>query len=287
MSAVFLNDRFVDGSEANVSVFDTGFYYGDGIYEVVLLYDGKVIDIDSHFKRLEFMIKEGKFSGTPSLDEFRKIVNELVKRNPETKTGMIYIQVTRGISENRYIKLNDLKKPTVVAYITKIDVNLEEIKKVKAALVVDPRRYRRDIKMISLMPANLAKMEAYEKGYDYVLFFDRQTKAITEGVSSNIFMVTKENVVFTHPISKKILSGCTRKKAIEFLREEGFEVKEEEFFEEELLETKEIFVTGAIKLFVSVESVNGIEIEGGSNEVATLLMNKYKKFIDTHKAQNE
>jgi D-alanine transaminase len=282
MNTVFLNGEFLQAKDAKISIFDTGFYYGDGIYEVALLQDGRIVDLESHLARLKYVLKEVKFNNVPSIQEIGTLLHELVKQNKETKTGMIYLQITRGMMENRYNKLQDIAKATILAYIVSCDVSFDTLKKaVKCELIEDPRRYRRDIKMTSLMPMNLAKISAQEKGYDYVIFKDRQSKAVTEGASSNIFIITKEDVVLTHPTGKKILSGCTRKRTIEFLKAEGFEVKEQEFFEEDLLDAKEAFLTGAIKLFAPIESVNGEKIGNGEFEIAKLCTKKYEDFIKT------
>lgn len=285
MKFVFLNGEFIQSEDAKVSIFDTGFYYGDGIYEVALLAGRKIIDLEGHFARLKYVLKEVKFNNSPSLDYLKDVIEKLVLKNSDIKDGLIYLQITRGMMENRYGDLRQIQSPTVLAYI--LPVNLEfdvEKKGINCELIEDPRRYRRDIKMTSLMPMNLSKIDALNKGYDYVIFKDRNTKAITEGASSNIFIVNQESVILTHPTGKKILSGCTRKKAIEFLKAAGHEVKEVEFFEEDLLEAKEAFITGAIKLFAPILTVNQIKIGDGSMEVAKFCMGKYQDFISTFKA---
>ena len=282
MNMVYMNGEFVNSKDAKVSVFDTGFYYGDGIYEVALLLEGKIVDLESHLERLKYVLGEVKFNNAPTMQEVRDIVSNLIKNNPNAKSGMIYIQITRGLMENRYNKLQDIPKATVIAYIHEVDVHFNVQKKsVKTKLIEDPRRFRRDIKMTSLMPMTLEKMNASLEGYDYLIFKDRESKAITEGASSNIFIVNSKNEILTHKTGNKILSGCVRKKTIEILKAEGFVVKEEEFFEEDLLKAKEAFLTGSIKLFVPILSVNGVNIGNGSCEIAKLCTQKYKEFIDT------
>lgn len=282
MSVVYINGEFVNSKDAKISVFDTGFYYGDGIYEVALLLEGKIIDLESHLERLKYVLNEVQFNNAPTTDEVKDIISLLIKHNPDAKTGMIYIQITRGVMENRYNKLQDIPKASVVAYIHEVNVHFNiEHKSVKVKLIEDPRRFRRDIKMTSLMPMTLEKMNASKEGYDYLIFKDRESKAITEGASSNIFIVNSQNEILTHKIGNKILSGCVRKKTIEILKKEGFVVKEEEFFEEDLLKAKEAFLTGSIKLFVPILSVNGVNIGNGNYEIAKLCNQKYKDFIET------
>jgi D-alanine transaminase len=282
MSIVFLNGAFLPAKDAKISIFDTGLYYGDGIYEVALLCDGRIVDIESHFARLKYVLKEAKFNNVPPLEEIKEMLKNLVLKNKGAKNGMIFLQITRGIMENRYSKLKDIEKATIIAYIVETEISFDVAKKaVSCELIEEPRRYRRDIKMTSLMPMNIAKMQAQEKGYDYVIFKDRATKAITEGASSNIFIITKDGIILTHPTGKKILSGCTRKRTIEFLKEAGYEVKEQEFFEEDLLDAKEAFLTGAIKLYAPIKSVNGEQIGSGEFKIAEFCMKKYEEFIKT------
>lgn len=281
-----MNGSFVSKEDAKVSVFDTGFYYGDAIYEVVLLHDGAVVDLESHFARLKYVLKEVKFNNLPTSEELTKIIHELVERNKEVKNGMIYLQITRGLMENRYADLRSIAKPTVIAYIVPTEIEFDILKKtpLKCELIEDPRRYRRDIKMTSLMPMILAKINSKEQGYDYTIFKDRITKAVTEGISSNLFIVNESGMVLTHPTGKKILNGCTRKKIIEFLKAAKIEVKEQEFFEDDLLAAKEAFVTGSIKLIVPIESINGEKIGSGTaGEVASLCAQKYHDFALTFK----
>jgi len=283
MNIVYLNGEFIEKEKAKISIFDTGFYYGDGIYEVALLHDGRIIDLESHFARLKYVLKEVKFNNVPSLESIQKILHELVLKNKEVSNGMIYLQITRGVMENRYAKSKDIQTPTVVAYLIPMELKYENLEEraLNCELIEDPRRYRRDIKMTSLMPMILSKMDSNEKGYNYIIFKDRASKAITEGASSNLFIITQENLVLTHPTGKKILSGCTRKRAIEMLKAEGFEVKEQEFFEEELLNAKEAFLSGAIKLFVPIKTVNGEKIGDGNFEITKLCLSKYMNFIST------
>lgn len=283
MEVVFLNGEFIEADKAKVSIFDTGFYYGDGIYEVALLYQGKAIDLDSHLARLEYVLAQVKFKGTPSISELKKVIHELLLRNSSVKCGMIYVQITRGIMENRYLNPLTLEKPTIIAYIMPVPIEFDITKKypLKCKVEFDPRRERRDIKMISLMPSVLSKIGAYEEGYDYAIFKDRITNSITEGLSSNVFMAHENGRIFTHPVSNKILNGCTRKRAIDILRTRGYIVEEKEFGEKEFLQAKEIFLTGAIKLFVPVESVNGNRIGDGKYELCSQCLSDYKNFAQS------
>ena len=135
--------------------------------------------------------------------------------------------------------------------------------------------------MISLMPMNIEKIKAKKEGFNYIVFKDRESNAITEGASSNIFIVTKQNQILTHPIGNKVLSGCTRKLTIKILKEKGFDVAEKEFFEEDLFSAKEAFLTGAIKLFAPIKSIDSKIIGDGEFKITQLCTNEYKTFIDT------
>jgi D-alanine transaminase len=285
MNTVFLNGKFMPAHKAKVSIFDTGFYFGDGIYEVALLCERRIVDLESHLNRLEYVLKQVAFNHAPTKEKISKMVYKLAKRNSHISNGLIYIQITRGVMECRYDNISDIQTPTVLAYIINANVRFNVKDKLTECLLIEePRRYRRDIKMTSLMPANLAKLEAYDKGFNYVIFKDRETEAITEGVSSNLFIVTQNDEILTHPTGMKILDGCTRKKAIEFLENKKYKVKEEEFFEEDLINAKEAFLTGAIKLFAPIVKVNGNYIGNGEFKIAQFCTDEYKEFINKHEA---
>ena len=188
MSICYLNGKFIDESQAVVSINDSGYYFGDGIYEVILLYKGKLIEKDAHLDRLMKCLDKVYFKNVPSKEEiFNNIIN-LLERNKDINTGSIYMQFTRGTAIRSHSFLELDLKPNFLIKIIPCKIN-KDIKKWSCKLIEDPRRMRCDIKMTSLLPMVLAHYESEKEGFDDVMFYNSRVASITEGSSFNIFIV--------------------------------------------------------------------------------------------------
>ena len=160
---------------------------------------------------------------------------------------------------------------------------VRELKQWNCKLIDDPRRLRCDIKMISLMPMVLAKYESEVEGYDDVMFYNPRVNSITEGSSFNVFIV-KDGKFITAPLGNELLPGCTRHRVIELCKQAGKTVEERYYTKEELENADEVFVTGSIKIIVSVVKVNGKNIADGKIGANTQwIFNEFIKFIDEYK----
>ena len=282
MSVVYLNGDFVDESEANISINDAGYYFGDGIYEVILLYKGKLIDKDSHLSRLMSCFEKVYFKNYPSKEEILHNIDELLKRNPNVKTASIYMQFTRGdaVRSHRFLEL-DLK-PNCLIKIIPCEIDEKLTKNWHCNVIDDPRRTRCDIKMISLLPMVLAKYESEKAGFDDVIFYNNKVKSITEGSSFNLFIVQNDNKIITCPLGNEILSGCTRARIIDIIKNNNFDIEERYFTKEELLNAREVFATGAIKLIVPIVKIDGKQIGNGKiGEITMQIFNKYIEFMNS------
>ena len=277
MSVVFLNGEFVDEKEAQMSINDTGYYFGDGIYEVVLLYNGKLIDKDLHLNRLQECFKKVYFKNVPTKEWVLEKINQLIEKNNNIKTCSIYMQFSRGITtrDNHFSHLN--LRPSCLIKMIPCEI-YEKPKAWNCNLIDDPRRFRCDIKMISLMPMVLAKYESEKEGYDDVIFFNKNINSITEGSSFNVFIVDKDNKIITCPLGNHILPGCTRARCIDIFKNNNYEVIERFYSKEELFNAKEVFITGSIKLIVGIPYINKNKI--GNGEVGTTTKWIYQQFIN-------
>ncbi len=281
MSICFLNGEFLEENEAKVSINDAGYYFGDGIYEVILLYKGKLIDKEMHLNRLLTCFKKVYFKNTPSESEVLNNITELLKRNPTIDTASIYIQFTRGeaIRSHSFSNLN--LNPSCLIKLIPCEV-VNNIKMWSCNIIDDPRRQRCDIKMISLLPMVLSKYESEQQGYDDVIFYNKNVNSITEGSSFNIFIVNKNNEIITCPIGNEILPGCTRARIIQICKENNYNIIERYYTKEELYNAKEIFITGSIKLIVSVVKVNNQKINNGTiGNITRELNNKLFEFLES------
>lgn len=285
MDIVFVNGEFLPKDEAKISVFDSGYYFGDGIYEVFLMYKRAIIHVDCHLNRMQKCAEKVHFKNVPSSADLRIIIEQLVAKNPHIQIGSIYLQMTRGMAQrgHDFEKLNLM--PSIVAWIKPINIDLTKFSHPgwHCELMEDPRRMRRDIKMISLMPMVIAKLETSYKGFDDIIFFDQKSKAITELSSGNLFIVDKDDNILTHPLGTELLDGCFRKELIKYLDKLGRKVIEKQFFADDLFKAKEVFGTGSIKIVVPIIKVDGVQIgDGKPGKVTQLAQDMFQNFIESH-----
>ncbi|GEM_PF-538076 len=281
MAVVFLNGEFIEESEAKVSINDTGYYFGDGIYEVILLYKGKLIDKERHLNRLQDCFKKVYFNNYPSSEEVLKNIEKLLELNKDTETASIYMQFTRGttIRDHRFSHLN--LKPNCLIKLIPCKISETIHQTWNCRLIDDPRRFRCDIKMISLLPMVLAKYECEKAGFDDVFFYNKRINSISEGSSFNVFIVSKDNKLITCPLGEQILPGTMRAKIIELARQNGIEVEERFYSKEELFDAKEAFATGSIKIIIPITKVDNKQIGNGQiGKITTKMYNEYFKFIN-------
>jgi D-alanine transaminase len=183
----YVDGKFVAEEEAQISVFDRGFLFADGVYEVSAVLDGRLVDNDAHLQRLERSLKEIAIKFPVSVASLTAIQNELIARN-SLEHGTIYLQVTRGSGPRNFNF--PANSPSVVMFTQKRDiVNLPEARTgIHVASVPDLRWKRRDIKSIGLLAQVLAKQAAAEAGCQEALLVE--DGIITEGASSSFFIVT-------------------------------------------------------------------------------------------------
>lgn len=250
---VYLDGQYVSENEAKISVFDRGFLFADGIYEVSAVIDGRLIDNDLHLARLERSLREIQIPMPVSADEIRKVQAELIRRN-NLSEGVVYLQVTRGAAD-RDFGFADGMLPTFVAFTQA--KNLRESASVKNGVAVDvledARWARRDIKTTMLLAQVLAKKTAKGKGFHEAWLIE--DGYITEGASSTAYIVTQDNVLIVRPNSHSVLPGCTRQAVLKIADELGLHIEERLFTLEEAFAAKEAFLTSASSLVTPVVNI--------------------------------
>lgn len=244
MRTVYLNGDYIPEDQATVSIFDRGFLFADGVYEVTTVVDGKLIGFDGHCERLKRSLKELGMKVEIDRNEMLEIHRELVKRN-NIDQGMIYLQVTRGNPGDRDFAFPpEATKPTMVLFTQekKVVGTAVETQGLKVVSVDDLRWGRRDIKTVQLLYPSLAKMEAKAKGADDAWLV--QDGFVTEGTSNNAYIV-KDGKIITRDLSHDILHGITRKSVLACAKLLQMDVEERPFTLEEAYAADEAFSTSA------------------------------------------
>jgi D-alanine transaminase len=274
MATCYLNGKYLPLSKAKISVTDRGFQFSDGVYEVIASYDGTLIDIDLHLKRLKKSLKEIDIKINLSIEEILKISKEIQSKD-NLKTGIIYIQVTRGNQNPRDHKYTNNLKPNIIIYSIQKDLKANDQLSKKGVPVItypDIRWLRADIKSISLLGNVMAVNKAKDMKCHEAILID-QNSNVTEGNSSSIWII-KGNKCITHPLTNKILNGVTRKKLISIIKKNDLIFEEKIFKKELLFKANEVFMTNATNFIMPIIKVDKIKIGKGLPGVISLLLRK-------------
>lgn len=258
----YLNGEYLPLDEARVSVLDRGFLFADGIYEVSAVLDGRLVDNQSHLARFERSLGEIFLPLPEPMSRIEEIEKELIARNG-VKEGVVYMQVTRGAAPRDFHFPKDVKPTLLMFTQTKTIIDSPTAKTgIKAKTLEDIRWARRDIKSIALLAQVLAKQVAHEAGCQEAWMVE--DGYVTEGGSSSVFIITKDNVLVTRPNSHALLPGCTRKAILALAAEKKIRVEERPFTVAEALDAAEAFFTSASAFVMPVVIIDGQPIGDGT-----------------------
>ncbi len=270
---VYVNGEYLPEDEAKVSVFDRGFLFADGVYEVTSVLGGKLIDFEGHAERLERSLSELEMKSPCDRDELLEIHRQLVEKNGIVE-GLVYLQVTRGAAD-RDFAYPDVE-PTLVMFTQSkpgLAENPTAQKGLKVISVDDIRWGRRDIKTVQLLYPSMGKMAAKKVGADDAWMVE--DGQVTEGTSNNAYIV-KGRTIITRHLGNEILSGITRAAVLRFAKEAQMQVEERAFTIDEAKEADEAFVTSATTFVMPVVSIDGVEVgDGTPGSVAKRLREVY------------
>ncbi|KQZ55434.1 MULTISPECIES: D-amino-acid transaminase [Ensifer] len=256
---VYLNGEFLPENEARLSIFDRGFLFGDGIYEVTAVLEGKLIDSASHMARLERCAREIDVPLPVSTDEIVAIEKRLIEENGLVE-GMVYLQLTRGAEDRNFLFSEDIK-PTLVLFTQAKTLVTATTKGLSVKTVPDQRWARRDIKSVCLLPQVIAKRIAKAEGCDEAWMIE--DGFVTEGASSTAYIVTADNRIVTRGNSHKTLPGCTRLAALALAAEQGMTLEERPFTLEEALNAREACLTSASNFVAPITRIDGKAVGSG------------------------
>ncbi len=273
----YVNGAYEKIENAKVSIMDRGLLFADGVYEVAGVYDGVIIDNESHILRLKRSLNEIKLTLPIELDELLLVQKKLIEIN-KLKEGTLYFHVTRGIGQSREFEFPEGQSPSLIMFVNHkqiMDLPIDRLN-AKVMTLPDLRWKRRDIKSIALLPQVLAKQVAHENNCNEVWMYE--DGYITEGGSSNAFII-KDNKLISRKNNEKILSGTTRQAVLKLLELEGLSFDERPFTIEEAYDADEAFYTSASVFVMPVISIDDRVINDGIPGNLTLkLRNLYENF---------
>ena len=258
---VFVNGKFVKEQEAVISIFDRGFIFGDGIYEVVPVIRGKIIDRDYFLERLERSLFELSIPWPCSEQEYIQMMNALIEKNG-LKEGIVYSQVTRGKAE-RDFPFPKSVQPGIVAFTSQMEIldNPDFETGIAVTTTPDLRWKRRDIKSINLLGQVLAKQDAMTQNSKEAWMVENGQ--VTEGASSSAYIV-KNDVLVTRSLSNSILPGIRRRTILELAERAKINVEERTFSVAEAKAADEALISSATTMVLGVVSIDGCLIGDGT-----------------------
>ncbi len=260
----YVNGRYARAAEAEVHIEDRGYQFGDGVYEVCLFANGAYWDEEGHFARLDRSLAALSIARPMSERALKAVMNALVRKN-RVKTALVYMQVTRGVAPRNHAFPQKETAPSLVMTARAFNLEKNNAQAERGVAVItapDIRWGRVDIKSIGLLPNVLAKEEARKAGATEAWLL-RDGK-ITEGSSSNAWIVTKSGEIVTHPLGTEILGGITRQTVIRCAESLQIKVVERAFTAAEALNSAEAFLTSASNLVMPIVKIDGKPIGGGA-----------------------
>jgi D-alanine transaminase len=273
----YVNGRYVPHAEACVHIEDRGYQFGDAVYEVWAVFGGKLADAEGHFARLSRSLGELSIAEPMGRKALTMVLREVLRRNRVTE-GLVYLQISRGVAPRDHAFPTPAVHPSVVITAKSLDRAASEAKAAKGVAVVtvpENRWGRADIKSVNLLPNAMAKQAARSQGAAEAWYVD-DMGLVTEGASSNAWIIDQDGVLRTRDTNANILRGITRSTLLEVIREAGLRVDHKPFTPAEALSAKEAFITGAGTLVQSVISVDGKPVGNGApGPVAARLRSLY------------
>ena len=259
----YVNGRYLPHRHAAVHIEDRGYQFGDGVYEVVTVAAGRMIDEDPHLDRLERSLSEIRIGMPMARRALQIVARELIGRNA-MRNGLLYMQVTRGVAPRDH-RFPVETRPSLVMTTKHIDIASQPKFKdgVNVITVADQRWARRDIKTIGLLPNCLAKQQAQEAGA-YEAWQVDADGSVTEGTSSNAWIVTADGRLVTRHLGNEILHGVTRRTILAIAAKEGVKLEERPFDVAEACAAAEAFVTSATSFVTPVVRIDDTVVGDGS-----------------------
>lgn len=272
----YVNGAYSAHGEAVVHIEDRGFQFADGVYEVWSVFDGRLADFEGHMTRLHRSLNALRIDIPMSAGSLSVVLRETIRRN-RVRDGLVYLQVTRGTASRDHAFPTDTA-PSVIVTAKRLDLAKGQAMAAKGAAGVtrpDIRWGRCDIKTVGLLPNVLAKQAARERGAYECLMYDKMG-LVTEGSSTNAWIVDEDGRLRTRDTQANILRGVTREAILKLVQAEGIELDERPFSVDEAKRAREVFVTAASSFVMPLVSLDGVKIgDGKPGPIATRLREVY------------
>jgi D-alanine transaminase len=278
----YVNGQYRDMRDASVNIEDRGYQFSDGVYEVCEIRGGKVVDLPRHMTRLQRSLRELRIDMPMPLLALQVVIQETVRRNRVTY-GIVYLQVTRGVARRDHAFPIKPVKPAIV--VTARGLNFRKNQETAArgigVITIPENRWPRvDIKSVSLLPNVLAKQQARENDA-YEAWFVDSDGHVTEGASSNAWIITKDGKVITRSAESGILAGVTRAVLTNVMSALQIKFEERSFTPEEAYEAAEAFVTASSQIVMPVVRIDGRPIGNGKpGAISMRLREEFHRFSD-------
>jgi len=258
---VYVNGEYLPEEQGRISIFDRGFLFADGVYEVSAVLGGRLLDNPAHLSRLHRSLQALGIPQPVSDEDIVAAQTELVARN-DLDEGLVYLQITRGPAE-RDFAFPARPEPTMIMFTQRhrlLDTPVAE-RGMTIQTVEDIRWKRRDIKTVGLLAPSMAKQQALDAGADDAWLVE--DGYVTEGTSNNAFIVTREGVIKTRQLSNLILHGITRAAILRLAKQDAMTVEEAPFTPGEAYAAREAFITSATAFPLPVVVIDGQVIGDG------------------------
>ena len=275
----YVNGRYLRHAEAQVHVEDRGYQFSDGVYEVILIKNGKMIDEEQHLERLKKSLSSLEINPPMKRAPMRHVMKELIKRN-KFRNGIVYIQITRGVAAREH-SFPKYSKPALVMTARRVATKTnDEIEAGVKVITIDDIRWKRcDIKSTSLLPNVLGKQTARRQGAYEAWMVDAKG-FVTEGTSTNAWIVTSDGKLITAELESNILSGITRDTFIKIIHELDYKLEERQFTVEEAKNAREAFFTSSTSFLTPVSEIDGVVIGNGrAGSVSMELIKAYDNYM--------
>jgi D-alanine transaminase len=278
----YVNGRYLPLCDATIHVEDRGYQFGDGVYEVCEVRDGRLVDERRHLERLQRSLGALRIRLPITLRALDVVLHEVVRRN-RIGYGIVYLQITRGVARRDHAFPTFPVEPSIVVTARPLNLARNEALADKGIAVVsvpDNRWGRVDIKTIGLLPNVLARQAAIEQGARDAWFVDADGN-VTEAASANAWIVTAAGTVVTRPADHAILRGITRTVLLDVIKAQGLTLEERPFTLKEAYAAREAFITSASQIVLPVVRIDDHPVGNGApGLLATALRREFHRFAE-------